>query len=116
MTTREEPTMTTTTTTGMDDIDARIAAASARAEEAFRYLPPTRLLSRAEADRNRLVRDGRAMSATLRAILAEHERTPAIISDAVTLAERDTHICAACGSEWPCRTVQLVQTTGTEQS
>lgn len=108
-------TSTTTTTTAIDDIDARIAAAGARADETFRNLPPTRLLTRAEADRQRLVRDGRAMSATLRAILAEHQRLPGVIVDAVTLTERDTVVCDPCGSEWPCRTVQLVQTIGATQ-
>lgn len=105
-------TTTTTTTTALDIIDGRIAAAAERAAETFANLPPTRLLSRADADRNRLVRDGRAMSGALRAILAEHERLPGVIVDAVTLAERDTVVCDPCGSEWPCRTVQLVQAIG----
>lgn len=103
---------TTTTTTRLDEIDTRIDAAAVRAQQAFRDLPPTRLLTRAEADRQRLVRDGRAMAGALRAILAEHERLPGVIIDAVTLAERDTVVCDPCGSEWPCRTVQLVQTIG----
>lgn len=106
---------TTTTPMTLDDIDARIAGAAERADEAFRTLPPTHLLSRADVDRNRLVRVGRAMSATLRAILAEHERLPGVIVDAVTLTERDTVVCDPCGSEWPCRTVQLVQTIGAAQ-
>lgn len=107
--------MTTTTTTALDaldEIDARIDAASRRAAETFANLPPTRLLSRAEADRQRLVRDGRAMAGALRAILAEHEPLRGVIVDAGTLAERDTVVCDPCGSEWPCRTVQLVQTIG----
>jgi hypothetical protein len=100
---------TTITPTWLDEIDGRIDAAAVRAAETFANLPPTRLLSRADADRNRLVRDGRTMSLALRAILAEHEPLPGVTINAATLAERDTVVCDPCGSEWPCRTVQIVQ-------
>lgn len=101
-----------TTATRLDEISARIESAADRAAETFRYLPPSRLLSRADVDRNRLVRDGRAMRDTLRAILAEHQPVSAVIANASTLAERDATICDTCGSEWPCTTVQLVQSVG----
>jgi hypothetical protein len=103
---------TTTTTTALDEIDGRIAAAAERAAETFANLPPTRLLSRTDADRNRLVRDGRAMSGALRAILAEHQSVGGVIVNASTLAERDTQVCDTCSSEWPCYTVRLVQSVG----
>ena len=45
----------------LDAITARLEAARERSAETLRDLPQSRLLTRAEADRQRLVRDGKAL-------------------------------------------------------
>lgn len=62
------------TTSKLDAIAARLEAARSRSEETLRDLPEYRLLSRAEADRQRLVRDTSELLAVVREVAAAIDR------------------------------------------